>query len=917
MRKQKILQSRTIGLSDLSIGNGSAIGRPIPDAVAAEQKQRFWSEKLADLHLTVLLRWPKSYRVGGAEWVRSPEVAIPGDVLRGLKELAQTVGVPLKSVLLAAHYRVLSFLHGNPDMISGLVTIGGTEKLYGGRMIGLLPYTVPLLMQMPGGTWIDLVRKMFSAESELLPYCDYPLAEILCITGNRQLFESAFDFLRLHVNQDLEGCKDMGMPDGNYFKASNVIMLTIFMMDVTATHLQMHVDYNPAELCFGQIQAMLGYYVCTLTTMVQVPTGRYEKFCPLSNAEYQQILVDWNAARRNYPKDRCLHNLVEKRVWNSPDAIALVSGNKSLTYGELNRRANRLAHHLISMGVEPDVLVGLCVERSVDMVAAMLAVLKAGGAYVPLDPNYPAEWLAFVIEDTKIPILITQTSLLPRLPHHSATVVCIDETEAVSKWKQGANDENPRVRITSANLAYVIYTSGSTGRPKGVAIEHHGPVNLVDWAGDIYNPAELSGVLASTSICFDLSVFELFGTLCNGGRVILAENALQLESLPAAQQITLLNTVPSVMKELLRLKTLPLSVRIVNLAGEPLSQEMVWQLYQLPGIEKVYDLYGPSETTTYSIFTLRQPNGPCIIGRPLANTQIYLLDAEKHPAPIAVPGELYIGGDGIARGYLNRPELTAERFIPDPFSRVPGARLYRTGDLARYLPDGNIEFLGRIDHQVKIRGFRIELGEIETMLRSHAGVKDAVVAAREDGSGEKRLVAYVVPAEEHGPIDELRRFLIERLPDYMVPSAFVIMEALPLMPNGKMDRKALPDPAHTRPEIKEAYVAPRTPAETVLVDIWCEMLRMEEVGVLDNFFELGGRSLQVTQVVSRLREVFLVELPLLSFFESPTIEGLVKTLHVAGNPEQVDRRAALFLRVAELSEDEVNTMLEDRLRHER
>lgn len=430
----------------------------------------------------------------------------------------------------------------------------------------------------------------------------------------------------------------------------------------------------------------------------------------------------------------------------------------------------------------------------------------------------------------------------------------------------------------SGNLAYVIYTSGSTGKPKGVAIEHHSPVMLVNWAHDVFSPRECTGVLFSTSICFDLSIFEMFVPLSCGGKAFIVRNVLQLPSLPAAKDVTLVNTVPSAIKELVRLHAMPSSVCTVTLAGEPLGVNLVKEIYQLPGVAKVYDLYGPSETTTYSTWSLRRADGPYTIGRPIANTQIYLLDRNRQPVPLGIPGELHIGGEGVARGYLNRPELTKESFIADPFSSRPGKRLYKTGDLARYLPDGNVELLGRLDHQVKIRGFRIELGEIETVLKLQPSVREAVVLAREDVLGDRRLVAYVAPASTCAPAGELREFMKERLPTYMLPSAFVFIDTFPVTPNGKLDRKALPAPEAYSTEPDGSCVAPRTPTEEALARIWCEVLNLKMVGVHDNFFELGGHSLLATQVISRVRNVFQLEIALRVFFETPSIAGLARQI---------------------------------------
>jgi len=458
----------------------------------------------------------------------------------------------------------------------------------------------------------------------------------------------------------------------------------------------------------------------------------------LSDAERRQLLIDWNNTQKDYPTHQLLHQLFEAQADRTPDATAIVFEQGQLSYRDLNQRANQLAHHLIALGVGPEILVGICLERSLEMVIGLLGILKAGSAYLPLDPAYPKERLAFMLEDGAVPLLITQSRLTGELAQQDVKFVCLDrEREAIARWP----DANPPTRAGPNNLAYVIYTSGSTGRPKGVAIEHRSTVGLLYWAQDVFSE-DIAGTLASTSICFDLSVFELFVPLSFGGTIILAEDALQLPHLAAADRVTLINTVPSAMTALLKMNGVPRSVRTVNLAGEPLSTQLVKQIYERKTITRVFDLYGPSEDTTYSTLALRGSQGPATIGRPIANTQLYILDPNLNPVPIGVAGELYIGGAGLARGYLNRPELTAEKFIPNPFQE--NTRLYKTGDLARYLPDGNIEFLGRIDHQVKIRGFRIELGEIEAVLAQHPAVREVAVVAREDTPGDKRLVAYVV-----------------------------------------------------------------------------------------------------------------------------------------------------------------------------
>ncbi|NMO14854.1 amino acid adenylation domain-containing protein [Pyxidicoccus fallax] len=593
---------------------------------------------------------------------------------------------------------------------------------------------------------------------------------------------------------------------------------------------------------------------------------------PLTEEERHRLLVEWNDTAADFPRELCLHQLVEAQARKTPDAVAVVAGPTRLTYAELEARANRLAWRLRSLGVGPEVRVGLCVERTADMVVGMLGILKAGGAYVPLDPTYPRERLAFLLEDAQGPALVAHSHLLSALPPHTATAVCLD-TESLESLPATP----PPAPTLPENIAYLIYTSGSTGRPKGVAIPHRATVAFLSWAHGVFTDDELRGVLAGTSLNFDLSVFEVFAPLSRGGAVIVARDALALAELPHASEVTLVNTVPSAMAQLLRLGALPASVCTVNLAGEPLPAPLARDVYEVPTVRRLYNLYGPSEDTTYSTFSLVKAGQPPHIGRPISNTRAYVLDEHLRPVRVGAPGELYLAGQGLARGYLHRPELTAERFLPDPFG-PPGSRMYRTGDRVRYRPTGELDYLGRNDFQVKVRGFRIELGEVEARLQALPDVREAVVVARDDGPGGQRLVAYA--AGQGLDADTLREGLRATLPGYMVPSAFVVLDALPRNANGKVDRKALPVPAVERASLRP-YEAPRTATEELLSGLWRQVLGLERVGVKDHFFELGGHSLLATQVVARLRTALRTEVPLQAFFEAPTLEALAERVDAA------------------------------------
>jgi amino acid adenylation domain-containing protein len=507
------------------------------------------------------------------------------------------------------------------------------------------------------------------------------------------------------------------------------------------------------------------------------------------------------------------------------------------------------------------------------LVVCLLGILKAGGAYVPLDPQYPSERLKFMLEDTQIKTLVTQSDLKEILPQRVEHIVCLD-----TDWPAIAGEDTGNVSngLTSGNVAYLVYTSGSTGKPKGAAIEHHSTQGLMHWALREFGKETLAGVLAASSICFDMSVFEIYVPLSWGGAVIMAENVLQLHTLAAKDKITLISTVPSAIAELSRLGWVPETTQAALLAGEVLPEKIVNQIFELTSIEKVWNLYGLSEDTSYTTSALMEKgkNTPVTIGRPIANRQLYVLNQQLQLVPRGVTGELHVSGEGLARGYVNRPELTAERFIPNPFSSEPGVRMYRTGDLVRYQPDATMECLGRIDHQLKIRGYRIELGEIESVLGAHPAVKTNAVVLREDVAGEKQLVAYVVPKQENSPSSsELRTYLKTKVPDWMVPSAILLIEQMPMTTNGKVDRKALPAPAAAMLPEKH-FVAPHTFVQELLAGIWIQVLKLEKVGIHDNFFESGGHSLNATQVVSRARNIFHVDLHVHDLFTSPTIAGL-------------------------------------------
>jgi amino acid adenylation domain-containing protein len=631
------------------------------------------------------------------------------------------------------------------------------------------------------------------------------------------------------------------------------------------------------------IRRLCGHYDGLLHAIVRDP-GRSISMLPLlTGAERNQLLVEWNDTKRDYAESKCLHRLFEAQAERTPDAVAVTFEDKRLAYRELNQRANQLAHYLRRLGVGPDVLVGICMERSLEMIVGLLGVLKAGGAYVPLDPEYPKERLGYMMKESHAPVLLTQRRLVEKLPEHSSKILCLD-----NDWKVIGHElsDNPINITVMEHLAYVIYTSGSTGNPKGVMIPHGAITNHMLWMQETFPLNETDRVLQKTPISFDASVWECYAPLIVGARCVMArpgghQDGGYLAKLIGEQEITALKVVPSLLRMLLDEPALSdaTSIRRVFCGGEALTIDLQ-QKFHARLTAALWNLYGPTETTIdVTVFECKRDasSDAVPIGRPIANTEVYILDSELKPTSIGVAGELYVGGASLARGYLNRPDLTAEKFICNPFSNDPDARLYGTGDWVRYRSDGNIMYLGRIDNQVKIRGFRIELGEIEAVLNQYPGLRETLVTVREEVPGDKRLVAYIVPNREPAPtIRELRNFLKQKLPNYMVPSAYVLLDSLPLTLNGKVDRRALPDPGRTEQQDHNEYVAPRDETETVLCKLWGEILKVDRVGINDDFFAIGGHSLLAAKLFSRLDEHFGRSLPLGVLFSAPTVRLLAE-----------------------------------------
>ncbi|MDJ0897246.1 MAG: amino acid adenylation domain-containing protein [Xenococcus sp. MO_188.B8] len=808
-----------------------------------------------------------------------------------LKQLAQREGVTLYMVLLAAFEVLLYRYTGQEDILVGSPTLGRSQLEFA-PLIGYFVDPVVMRANLSGNpSFKEFLSQVRQTVLEALKHQDYPFALLVeKLQPHRDpsrspIFQASFALQKLQKSQDIqkllvneiEKDVDWGGVKINPYEIpqqEGLFDLTLEMMEGSSSVFGTF-KYNTDLFEGSTIERMAAHFQNLLSAIVKNPQLSVAELPLLSKAERHQLLTDWNQTESEYPSDKCIHQLFEEQVEKTPDAVAVVFEKEQLTYQQLNQRANQLAHHLQSLGVGSEVLVGICLERSVEMVVGLLGILKAGGAYVPLDPHYPQERLSYMLADSAVEVLLTQRSLLESLPQNQARVVCLD-----SDWGtiEQQSQENLDVGIGSDNLAYVIYTSGSTGVPKGVLVEHQGLCNLAQAQRNLFDVEPTSRILQFASVSFDASVSEIFMALTSGGMLILATAS---ELMPGDDLKQILHqscvthiTLPPSALAVLPTAQLPALSHII-VAGEACPMELVnqWSVGR-----RFFNAYGPTESTVCAtVAQMSNDSEKITIGRPIANTQIYILDQHFQPVPIGVPGELYIGGDGLARGYLNRPELTGEKFIPNPFSNYQSKRLYKTGDLARYLSDGNIEFLGRIDNQVKVRGFRIELGEIESLLNIHPQIQQTVVIAREDVPGNKRLVAYVVSEDESLRTNQLREFLEQKLPEYMVPFAFVTLDTLPLTPNGKVDRKALPAPDGEITREQE-YVAPSTQSEEIIANIFASVLSVSNVGIYDNFFALGGHSLLATQLISRLRLAFEVEIPLRALFESPTVAQLDQTL---------------------------------------
>ena len=856
--------------------------------------QSFWKELLDGFTAPTALMVDRQIPAGegvyqhGETWEM-----VDSSVTARLRQFALEHDLTVNSLVMGAWAILLHNYSREQDIVFGATracrksTVAGADET-----IGLFINTVPVRVKLRGDDDLLAVLKAVRRQwLDMRPYEHTPLARVKAVSQvppTQPLFKTLLVFESFRLDTAMRSL-------GGAWATRKVELheLTNFPITLAAydgEELSFKIEFDRRRLDDAAVRRMLGHMRRLLEAIAANPQAAIGDLPIVSETERRELIEDFNVPAkapfsRDLPLDgsATLHGLFEMQVAKSPNAVALTCDGVNLTYAELNAQANRLAHRLRGLGVEPNVLVGLCLERSNDLVAALLAILKAGGAYLPIDLAYPAERLAFMLEDAQAPVLLTQSALTGNLPSTQAKVLCVDEVLA----QPAVTGEKANLSPLAGpdDLSYVIYTSGTTGKPKGSMITHRNVVRLFPATEHWYGFGENDVWTLFHSCAFDFSVWEIWGALLYGGRVVVvpflvSRSPEAFYELLAKEQVTVLNQTPSAFRQLIQAEESvgqkELALRYVIFGGEALEMQSLRPWFERHGdrMPRLVNMYGITETTvhvTYRPLSKDDVDSGSVIGVPIPDLQIYILDAQRQPVPIGVPGEMYVGGAGLARGYLRRPELTAERFIPDHLTGRQAARLYRTGDLARFLPGRDVEYLGRIDHQVKIRGFRIELGEIESVLCQHPAVREAAVFAREDAGG-KRLVAYVVTAS--APMaGELREYLRRRMPDYMVPSAFVFLERLPLTNNGKIDRKALPQSEQERPDLAAQYVAPRTEMEEKLGAIWSKVLRLERVGVQDNFFELGGDSILSIQVISLARQAELTLTPKL-LFQNPTIAEL-------------------------------------------
>jgi len=888
----------------------------LTDAKVAEQLA-YWKQQLANLpRLALPTDRPRPAKRSFAGLLEPFHLSAA--ITRRLKILSQHAGATLFMTLLAGFQVLLARYSGQDDIVVG-TPIANRPRQELADLVGVFANLIVLRIDVSDDpTVYELLLRVREIALEAYAHQDVPFERLVQELHPERNTDPnpLFQVMLALQNAPSEPLKLPALELHLALAQSETAKFDLSLeLWESSEGLNGAMEYSVDLFNASTIRRMLHHYQQLLTAMVEQPEQRLSALSLLTVDERKQLQA-WNATKAAYPQDLCLHALFEQWAEQAPDVVALIFGEQQCTYSELNRRANQLAHFLQSRGLGPDTPVGLCLERSCELVISVLGILKAGGAYVPLNPDYPKDRLAFILQDIQAPLLLTQQRLVERLPAQDASPLILERL-----WSTIATQRvsNPAIPLHPENLAYVTYTSGSTGVPKGIAMPHAPLVNVFNWQQQCAPLPPGARTLQFAVLSFDVAAQEIFCTLCFGQALLLLTEEQRLDptkllALLCREAVERLFIPVVMLQQLAQTATATdcaaMALREIITAGEQLQiTPQVVKFFEQLHHCRLYNHYGPSESHAASAYLLTEEpqHWPALppIGKPVANIELFVLDRHLQLVPVGVPGELYIGGRGLARGYIARPDLTAERFVPNPFvatrciassgaspsspsSGQPGERLYKTGDQVCYLPDGNLQFLGRLDQQVKIRGFRIEPGEIEVILSRHPAVQDAVIQVREDVPGEKRLVAYVVTKQNISPPTgiQLRQFLQKHLPDYMVPAHFVLLDALPLNASGKVDRHALPVPLESNAAREDNYQAPRTPLEEQIAAIWREVLHLEKVGVYDNFFSLGGHSLLATQIVARIRSTFAVEMPLNMLFEAPSVAALAEYLEQARQQPQ-------------------------------
>lgn len=822
------------------------------------ESKKYWIETLDRSTFTKL---PQSNSVNSTSDTYLEQNKILGeDIKTSLIALSDLAKVPLRNVLLGIHLKVLSSLSGHDDI---------TSELFIDRVFLQNPAIVPFRIKHESESWLELFKRINSIYIEMQNYCDYPLEMIQRDSNVNSLFDILF---RYHTtsNQNFE---------------SELYPLTVNIINENKGYLELLAQWETRKYSEEQIGMFLSIYEEACIQAIKNPHELHTTKSILPRCIYESVLNVPNNKTEDISQIKNLHGFFEQQAELYPEKVAIYCGKRSMSYRKLNSKANQIANVLIYKGIKPENRIGVYMNRSIEMVISILGILKAGAAYVPLDPTYPHDRLLYMIADSEISLIISDDNTEANLGVEMLSIeqLVIEQTCPI----------NPQVVIAPEQLAYVIYTSGSTGKPKGVAIQHKNAVSFINWAKNEFE-IYTDGILASTSICFDLSIFEIFVPLSSGGSTILIDNILYIEDLPQKNKILLINTVPSAMEKLLDMNLLPESVKVINLAGEPLKANLVKAIYQNEHIKKVNNLYGPSEDTTYSTWgNIKKCIGDVpSIGRPISNCQVYVLDRYMQPVPIGTPGELYLGGQGQARGYLNKGEITAEKFVPNPFAKSPGQRLYRTGDEVRFKLDGTLEFLGRLDQQVKIRGYRIELGEVEFAIEQIKGVEKVVVIAKEDEQNHNYLIAYISGSIAREVILDKVKL---RLPSYMIPTNIICLDEFPLTPNGKIDRVKLPNSVW----VQEGNDTVLSGMQKEIREIWKRVLGIESVGIYDGFLDVGGDSLLATQIFIEIRKAFKIDLKLTEILKVSTIEEQAKLIAEKQSKDELIKPAAIQVRKRE------------------